>query len=46
MGIHDGAGRTLKISGVTPDFFNTFGLKLEKGLISQKRKWKHLRLFA
>lgn len=38
MGIHDGAGRTLKISGVTPDFFNTFGLKLEKGLIFSEKE--------
>ncbi len=38
MGIHEGIGRTLKISGVTPDFFNTFGLKLENGVIFSEKE--------
>ena len=38
MGIHEGIGRTLKISGVIPDFFNTFGLKLENGVIFSEKE--------
>lgn len=31
MGIYEGIGRNIRLSGVTPDFFHTFNLSLEKG---------------
>ena len=41
MGIYDGVGRSIRLSGVTPDFFTIFNLTLEKGSLFGEIEMEH-----